>query len=1626
MYNTGIVDMSNKDLGGNAKQQLIAELNLLIKNKIGEENSKLIREFVGQFYLGAAVEDLNTHTIDDIYGSVISLWNFISKKINDHIKIHVFNPKYEQHGWQSPHTIIQIIVKHSHFVVDSVRVALLKNNLNIHSIIHSEGLVFTRDEYGNITAVLPCSHKQNEEKNETVISIEIDNQADSSILKNIESSIKSALMDVKIVVDNWRIMQDKMLEVIELLDTKSVITQQANQAEIKDFLQWIAINHFTFLGFAEHVLSKHEIQNILKIVPGSELGILAKKEKLNNVEYRQILSEAEYDVYNSKSILLLGKTNIVSTVHRNSYLDFIGIKKFDDKNNVTGEFRFVGLYTAEAYNNTVKKIPYLRSKVANILTMTDLPAYGHTAKELTNILDTLPRDELFNATEEELYAIATGILHLEEKKKLKLFIRKDLLSKYYSCLVYIPREKFNSELRSKMQDILMRELKGKSVTFATRFSESTLARVHYVIRVAEEIQNECDIGVIQQQLIKASRSWKDDLKDAIYDKFGEAEGNDIISYYLTAFPTSYQECFDAKMAVLDIEHIETLIGNLDKCLVISLYKLIEDQANTIRIKLFRVHEPTVLSDVVPMLENMGLRIMSEQPYLVKKTNNGSIWINDYKMECNLEKNFSLDEINEIFIESFYAIWQNNSENDAFNKLVIAAQLNWRQIYILRAYYKYLKQTGLLFSLEYVAAALFNNRDITKKLITLFNGRFNLESKKTNDEQLKIKHEIIDLLNAVQSLNEDRIIRCYIDMIFATIRTNYFQKEADGTHKVYFSFKFDSKKVPNLPLPLPLYEIFVCSPRMEGIHLRGDLVSRGGIRYSDRTEDYRTEVLGLMKAQQAKNSVIVPFGAKGGFIVKKITNITDKEVQKQEVISCYQNFICGLLDLTDNIKNDIIISPMNVVKYDTDDPYLVVAADKGTATFSDIANKLSLGYGFWLHDAFASGGSDGYDHKKMAITAKGAWESVKANFHRLGKNIQNEEFTVVGIGDLAGDVFGNGMLLSNKMQLIAAFNHMHIFIDPNPDCETSFKERQRMFSLETSTWDDYNKTLLSKGGGVYLRSLKNIVLSAEAQKRFNLKTDQFVPNDLIKLILASNYDLLWNGGIGTFFKAKHELQQNVGDRNNDLIRINGCELRCKVVGEGGNLGFTQLARVEYAKQGGGINTDFIDNSAGVNCSDMEVNLKILLNSVIHAEDLTIKQRNELLIEMKQEVETLVLQNNIKQNYAITMTAWSANSDLAMHSRLLKNLEKKINLNREVEYLPNAEEINSRKKENHGLTRPEIAVVMAYVKILLKKELLSSALPEDNYFKEVLVNYFPKPAREKLSNFIYKHKLKREIIATQISNLVVNDMGLNFVLRLEDETGAANADIVKAYLITKDVFSYEKIRDQIYFREKNIKQELKMTILHDLNSLMRRGTRWFLKNKDMDLDVKKLIDLFSDSVHAIHKELFTILEEILDTDIKNEEIKSKYVEQGLSTKGVQTAMIIPYMFSTLYIVDTTLTNKLSAIQVARLYFIVGASLHLNWFREKVQQQKVHDHWDALARGAFIDDVDRQQRDITIAILLSSTDLDDDEQQKTSKWMAKNAALLVRWQSLIEDLKSTDLDFTKFAVALRELLNLSQKLL
>ncbi|GHB27604.1 NAD-glutamate dehydrogenase [Salinicola rhizosphaerae] len=1598
------------------KTEFLEQLRDKLSQRLPEEKVKRITAFAEDLYATAPFEEAADRQLEDVYGATLAAWHFMRTFDPDEAKVRIFNPNFEEHGWQSPHTVVAVLHRDMPFLVDSVRMELNRRGLTLHAI-HNAVLAVERDARHHALRITGTRAKQAPAARESIILIEVDRHTDAETLKDLEQSLQEVLLDVRMAVADFDPMCDKLREVIgELEASRPEAVTAADQKETIAFLKWLLDEHFTFLGFAETRRTGSGKKAHEERVAGSELGVL----KLDQPRYQETVRFGVEDGP-TPTPLRFAKSAFHARVHRPTYPDHIAVSRFDAKGKLIGEWRFFGLFTSLVYNESPRTVPVLRRKVQAVIDAAGVNPKGHNGKLLLQILEVHPRDDLFQSTTDELAQTAFGILNIRERRRVRLFIRVDRAGQFYSCLVFVPRDIFSTDLRLRIQDLLCEELGATFADFNPYLSESTLARIQFTLRFNGQEPVDFDPRALEKRVIKLARNWREDLHGALIEALGEEAGNRQAQTFRDAFPSSYRDDFSARTAANDIRHLESLDQGAP--IGVSLYHLAESAAESVNIKLYHRETPIPLSDMLPVLENLGLRVISERPYRIA-TAQQTYWIHDFTFEYRgLVGEVDLRDMRENFIDAFTRIWVGDAENDAYNRLIIGAALNWRQVAVLRAYARYMKQLRIGLSQAYIANTLAAHAEITRGLAQLFELRFSpaSDADKRRDSDCKACIEALNgRLDQVASLNDDLLLRRYVDLIQATVRTNFFQPMADGSDKSYISFKLEPSKVPGMPKPKPLFEIFVYSPRMEGVHLRGGKVARGGLRWSDRNEDFRTEILGLMKAQQVKNSVIVPVGAKGGFICKRMPENADRDAIHAEGVECYRILIRGLLDVTDNLDGTTIVAPRDVVRHDPDDPYLVVAADKGTATFSDYANAISLEYDFWLRDAFASGGAQGYDHKGMAITARGAWESVKRHFREMGLNTQKDEFTVLGIGDMAGDVFGNGMLLSDKILLVGAFNHRHIFVDPTPDAASAFAERKRLFEQPRSSWSDYDETCISEGGGVFSRDAKSISVSDPMKKAFGIRADKLSPNDLINAMLKSTVDLIWNGGIGTYVKAASESHADVGDKANDGLRIDGAELNCRVVGEGGNLGLTQRGRMEAAEKGVRVNTDFIDNAGGVNCSDHEVNIKILLDGIVQRGDMTEKQRNALMVEMTEEVGELVVRDNYRQTQALSLSELQAKEGLGPYRRFINELEAAGSLDRELEFLPSDEALSERNNAGGGMTLPELCVLISYAKSTLKSDLIAAELPADPQLQSHVTKAFPATLAERYPDDMNHHRLKREIVATQLANDLVDHMGIPFVRQLRDSTGASRIEIAQAYVIARDSFGFQRLWEQIEALDYRVDSQMQYTMMLDLMRLLRRATRWFLRQRG-SLSVKECVEQYGPQLAQLQEDIGGRLQG--DEREAWAQRRDELIGAGVPEALASIVAAAPSLYAGLGIIQAARTSGEKIQRVAEVYYAIGESLDLPWMMQQINTLEVRDGWQAQARETFRDDLDRQQLALTVKVL-GMADAPREVEARVTSWQEDHAPLFERWNALRAEIDAgTQVSFPLVAVAIRELVDLAE---
>jgi len=1586
----------------------------------GPDGAALSR-FVERFFARVPQEDLALRPAPAWLAVARDMLAFAAGRVPGAPKLRLLNPETAPQGFGSSPTVLQIANDDMPFLVDSVSMALAERGIGIHLLVHPviDG--------------------------ESLMHIEIDRQSTDEF-SAIEQALVAALGDVRLCVQDWAAMRDIMVRAADEMSTRALPVNDVIRAESQDFLRWAADNHFTFLGYREYRVSGEGAERTLAPVEGTGLGLM---RHASNQPPRAVSEFVAHRQAGERDVLILTKTNARATVHRPGYMDYIGVLVYDENGVAVAEQRFLGLYTSGAYNRRPWEIPLVRRRHDQIMERSGLAAASHSGKALRHILDTLPRDELFQSSADELFTTVMGILALQERVRSRLFLRRDRYGRFFSALVYIPRDRFSGEVRNRIETLLREALQGERLDSSISIGESPLAQMYLVIRPKAGATVVADAAALEQRVAAIVRNWQDGLRDALVRAKGESDGLRLARRFAKGLPPGYIDAVTPDMAAQDLVRADQLSGEKD--LALTLYQ----GEDGLRFKAIRLDRVIALSDALPMLENLGLRILSEHPYELE-ADGRIVAIQDFVVQAQRPLG-DLAAARGDFEDAFARIWSGEAENDGFNKLVLAAGLTWRQVAMLRGYAKYLLQTGVPFSQAYMEETLVRYPLVARLLAELFEARFHparggadaARSAVARDglgrvlaglaeadrsalaaaadaastavglertaAMAGIEEAMGAVLEKVSSLDEDRILRSLKAVIQATLRTSFHQTKG----RDYISFKFDPSKVPDLPKPKPYREIFVYSPWVEGVHLRFGPVARGGLRWSDRREDFRTEVLGLVKAQMVKNTVIVPVGSKGGFFPKRLPSSADRDAWMAEGIASYKRFINGLLDITDNIVDGKIVPPVDVVRHDADDPYLVVAADKGTATFSDIANGISAEHGFWLGDAFASGGSVGYDHKGMGITARGGWESVKRHFRAMGRDSQTQDFTCVGVGDMSGDVFGNGMLLSKHIRLLAAFDHRHIFLDPNPDSARSFVERERLFKLPRSSWDDYDKSLISAGGGIYPRSAKHIPVSPEVRAALGIEGDaeQMTPAQLMNAILKAPVDLLWNGGIGTYVKASTETHADAGDRANNGLRVDGRELRCKVVGEGGNLGMTQKGRIEACLAAGVLlNTDFIDNSAGVDTSDHEVNIKILLGGVMARGGLTLEQRNVLLAEMTDEVGELVLNDNYRQNQAISLMERMSVPRLGSFQHLIRTLESQGLLDRAIEFLPSDAEFSDRRSRGLGLTRPELSILLSYDKIVIFNQLLDSDVPEDPYLSRELQRYFPKPLQERYAADMEGHRLRREIIATAVTNSMVNRMGSTFVLRMQEDTGEQPAQIAKAYTIAREILDARQWWSAIDAADLKVPESAQIDALMAIWNLLRQYTRWMLNLPGEHLVIASMVERYSASLN----ELRAILPKALPGEAKAQYEASidAWKRKGFAPALAADFAALPFLAYGLDIAQIALQRKLPVADVARVYFSLSDALHTKWLMDQVELLPVEGRWHAQARGALRDELQQQQSTL-VGQVLATAPAGKGATDAVGEWLSREDSTLRYTLAMFADMRNLrGMDYATLLVAVRRL--------
>lgn len=1614
-------------LDDSARQWFKSEVDKVAESLLSPQKLALFKEFSEHFIHIHLTDSMLAWRPADMFAALHGLLDFFEQRPDAGANIKVFNPTHEEAGWESPHTVLYISQCDMPFLVDSLRMALNRLGLDIY-LFENCAVWVQRDTEGKakaISAVAPegipsqCSR-------EYFALVQIDFQGDEQEREVIKQDLLGVLADVECSVSDYKPMLQRLAQLTHELEAQPDI-----DAEDIAFLNWLRDGNFTLLGIAEFQLENFDDGDVMHELGEQRLGLMRQHEPLPATRL-DALSAGFGSFYDSTASLAFTKSAKRSTVHRAVYSDYILVKRRDAEGNPIGEVRLLGLYTSKLYHSSVWDIPLIRKKVASLVELSCIEPGSHDGKAYAALLEGHPRDELIQADTQEMLAISLGIWRIVDRRAVRLFMRIDPFEKFASSIVYLPRESLSTTNRERIEEVLRNALDAEKGEFSIQFlSESVLVRIHYIFRISNRKYESIDSVLLEQEIVDLTRDWMSGLKEALYAHSGTALAPALIRNWVNAFEPAYQHEYSPAECTHDIACMEEL-SERDE-LGLRFFHVPGTADDIMRLKLFRLDQSLQLSDMIPMLENLGFRVLGDQPHQITLLDEKKIWMHDFKLRYTMNIQGALDvvAVREHFKEAFLAVWKCHTEDDGFNRLVLAARLDWQSAALFRAYATYLKQLGSPFGLAFIAEVLSGHLDITRNFLALFRFKFDprLYAASTDSEEENRAHraervqrlaeKIIGELEHVANRNEDELIRQYLQMLLATSRTNFFQHREAEESEDYIAIKVETFKLDFAPQPRPMFEIYVHSPRFEGVHLRGGKVARGGIRWSDRMEDYRTEVLGLVKAQQVKNAVIVPTGAKGGFVARQADQSAGREAWLQEGIACYRLFISALLDLTDNRVDGHIVSPQNVVCADDEDPYLVVAADKGTATFSDTANEISAQYGHWLGDAFASGGSNGYDHKAMGITARGAWVAVQRHFRELGTDVQATSIDVIGIGDMSGDVFGNGMLLSEKIRLVAAFNHQHIFIDPSPDPAQSFAERQRLFVLPRSGWADYNTALISPGGAVFERSAKTIALSPEMQQLIGCEEASLPPDDIINRLLRAPVDLIWNGGVGTYVKGSNESDTQVGDRANESVRVTGAELRCKVFGEGGNLGLTQLGRIEFCQRGGICNTDFIDNAAGVDCSDNEVNIKILLDTLTTAGTLSVDQRNETLRDMTDDIAELVLHSNYQQTLAISIAHHNRDQQHHDYHRFMQFLEAKGSLDRQLEYLPDDEQLKELISKGKAWTRPELSVLISYAKVWLKEAFNQEGRHSDEYLLRYLFDAFPQQLNTLAPDDIRGHQLANELIATRIANDMVNRMGFTYCYRLVDSLGVAPMQVAHTFIVVMHLFDLNTLWSDIESLDFEIDSAEQHELFSQVMELARRASRWYIRNRRTFSPAEE--------ISRAQACFATLAGQGMELYQPQWRVLSQQAAAGLEAKGVSAKVaarcaVLDGAFFFPGAVDVALETDTEVCEVTRLCFSLTSTLQVDWLMQVLIEWKSEDRWQDLARESHIDELEHLVRLLTLALLQSAQSATPDVSALEEEWRSRESHSLTRFAELMTSLRATMFtDLAVVTVVLDELKNL-----
>ena len=1564
------------------------------------QDAAAVERFAASFLSHVPSQDLTDANAAALGDCIASLWEFACERRRGRSAVRAVNPAPADHPWKVGGTIIEVVNDDMPFLLDSLTAELDRQGLTVHLAVHPVIEIADGD---------PGTARR-----DSVIHFRVTEQTDRAAVRDILAGLRQVLREVRAAVRDWRPMRERVAAAADELGRRHAGIPEDEIGETLDFLRWLDDDNFTFLGHREYAVAGRGRKRAATPVAGSGLGILRDDatpvfEGFGDAALPPGLLAASGPL----PPIVVSKGDLRSRVHRAVHPDAVLVRKTDRTGRTVGLRLFVGLFTSVVYRQPIGTIPLIRRKIRGIATGSGLSLDSHDGKALTHILETLPRDELFQFGQDELHDTAVGILGLEGRRSVEMFTRRESFGRYVSCLVYLPRDRFETRLQRRVMDVLAAGFGGAVDADYIEISDDLHARMYVVIRTEPGAAFAKDVEQIRAEIVEACRAWSDDLAAELSGRHGERAGAALLARYGDAFPASWRDRYDAAATIADIARLETVFETGE--IALDLLRRPGDPDDRVHFKVFIRDNALPLSDALPLLENMGFRVIDENPHEVVTGEGRTAWMHDFGMVASGGAGVDVDALREPFAEAFTRIWRNEVENDGFNALILSAGLHWRQVVVVRALCRYLRQTGIPFSESYMVETLIRNSGVTRDLVALFEAMFTpgIPDATRSRRSRKLHGAVDEALDAVVNPDEDRILRRLSNLIDSTLRTNFFVPGPDGGPLQYLSFKFDSMWIVDLPLPKPAREIFVYSPRVEGVHCRGGPIARGGLRWSDRREDFRTEILGLMKAQMTKNAVIVPEGSKGGFVVKQAPREGGREALIAEGIECYKTYVRSLLDITDNLVAGKVAPPPDVVRRDGDDPYLVVAADKGTATFSDIANGVAAEYGFWLGDAFASGGSAGYDHKKMGITARGAWECVKRHFREVGLDTQTEDFTVVGVGDMSGDVFGNGMLQSRHIRLVGAFNHIHIFVDPDPDPAAAWKERDRLFRKPRSAWTDYDPKLISKGGGVFDRNAKEVDLSPEARRLFDLPEQGTVtPARLILAMLQSTVDLLWFGGIGTYVKASAESHVDVGDRANDAVRADARNLRCKVVGEGANLGVTQRGRVEYALGGGRVNADFIDNSAGVASSDQEVNIKILLGEVMADGRLDLADRDQLLLDMTDDVAKHALMDNYRQSMALSHAETRAPETIGEHARFIRALERAGELDREVECLPEDEEIAERAARRQGLTRPEIAVLLAYAKMALYKNLLASDVPDDPWLARDIGLYFPPMLRDRYRERMPGHRLQREITATYLANSLTNRVGPTFVETIAMEKGVAPDRVARAYLVCREVFGLPGLWNGIEDLDNRVAAEMQAALHLAVFDLLGRATVWFATRGGESLDIAATVEAFRPGIASLAAELDGYMSESMRARAK--QTAAQYTAKGVPAELARGVAQLDILFSGCDIVRIARDADEPVGDAALAYFQVGERFGFDSLREIADAIVPENEWQSAASAALVDDLHNHQAELT-GILIGAAGSASAVSGALEAWEQGRTHRMSRLRQVLADIeRSSSADLAMLSVA------------